>query len=86
MLAQLLTALQPVICCGISLLAVYGYALAKALEECWISPFTAGGLIYIATVTVIPELLLDSPFWYHAREMFGLLLGLFSNYLLCQRI
>ncbi|KAI1711536.1 ZIP zinc transporter domain-containing protein [Ditylenchus destructor] len=86
MLVELVTLLRPFICCGISILNVYGYALAKALEECWIHPFTAGRLIYIATVAIIPELCLDSPFWYNAREMFGLLLGIFSNYLLCQHI
>ena len=29
----------------------------------WILPFTAGGFIYIATVSVIPELLEDSDLW-----------------------
>ena len=29
----------------------------------WILPFTAGGFIYIATVSVIPELLEETSIW-----------------------
>ena len=41
----------------------------------WVLPFTAGGFIYIATVSVIPELLENSHFWQSVGEVFALLLG-----------
>ena len=41
----------------------------------WILPFTAGGFIYIATVSVIPELLADSKFWQSVKEIAALLTG-----------
>lgn len=41
----------------------------------WILPFTAGGFIYIATVSVIPELLADSQFWQSVKEIAALLIG-----------
>ena len=42
----------------------------------WILPFTAGGFIYIATVSVIPELLQDSSFWQSMKELIGLGVGI----------
>ena len=42
----------------------------------WILPFTAGGFIYIATVSVIPELLQDSSFWQSIKELIGLGVGI----------
>ena len=41
----------------------------------WILPFTAGGFIYIATVSVIPELLTDSKPWQSVKEIAALLVG-----------
>ncbi len=41
----------------------------------WILPFTAGGFIYIATVSVIPELLEDSKLWQSVKEIAALLTG-----------
>lgn len=41
----------------------------------WILPLTAGGFIYIATVTVIPELLEDSKPKQSILEILGLLSG-----------
>ncbi|XP_064648899.1 protein catecholamines up-like [Lineus longissimus] len=43
----------------------------------WILPFTAGGFIYIATVSVIPELLEDSKPWQSFKEIAALLVGVF---------
>jgi len=42
----------------------------------WILPFTAGGFIYIATVSVIPELLKDSKLGQSMKEIAALLTGL----------
>ncbi|CRL02508.1 CLUMA_CG015331, isoform A [Clunio marinus] len=53
-------------------------ALLGASEDSspWILPFTAGGFIYIATVSVIPELLEHSTkLWQSLKEIFALLLG-----------
>ena len=42
-----------------------------------ILPFTAGGFIYIATVSVIPELLEDSDIKQSLKEILALLVGVF---------
>ena len=42
----------------------------------WILPFTAGGFIYIATVSVIPELLENSSFWQSVKELLGICVGI----------
>lgn len=52
--------------------------LAEGLDPSaidWILPFTAGGFIYIATVSVIPELLEDTKFWQSVKEVMALLFG-----------
>ena len=41
----------------------------------WILPFTAGGFIYIATVSVIPELLEDSKPFQSFKEIIAMLTG-----------
>ena len=41
----------------------------------WILPFTAGGFIYIATVSVIPELLQDSKIGQSVIEIVALVTG-----------
>jgi len=41
----------------------------------WILPFTAGGFIYIATVSVIPELLQDSKLGQSIKEIAALITG-----------
>ena len=41
----------------------------------WILPFTAGGFIYIATVSVIPELLQDTKIGQSIREIVALISG-----------
>ncbi|RUS85900.1 hypothetical protein EGW08_006303 [Elysia chlorotica] len=50
----------------------------------WILPFTAGGFIYIATVSVIPELLVDSKIGQSIKEIFALLLGVYMMVLIAQ--
>lgn len=42
----------------------------------WILPFTAGGFIYIATVSVIPELLEDTAPGQSIKEVLALFLGI----------
>jgi len=41
----------------------------------WVLPFTAGGFIYIATVSVIPELLQDSKLGQSVKEIAALVTG-----------
>ena len=41
----------------------------------WALPFTAGGFIYIATVSIIPDLLTDTSFWQSVKEILALILG-----------
>lgn len=48
----------------------------------WILPFTAGGFIYIATVSVIPELLADTKFWQSVKEIIALLFGVYMMVLI----
>ncbi|KAK3728677.1 hypothetical protein RRG08_041861 [Elysia crispata] len=50
----------------------------------WILPFTAGGFIYIATVSVIPELLEDSKIGQSIKEIVALLLGVYMMVLIAQ--
>ena len=50
----------------------------------WILPFTAGGFIYIATVSVIPELLEDSKPWQSVKEILALLVGVYMMVLIAQ--
>ena len=42
----------------------------------WILPFTGGGFIYIATVSVIPELLQDSSPKQTFKEILAMLIGI----------
>uniref|UniRef100_A0A0B6ZRX8 Zinc transporter SLC39A7 n=1 Tax=Arion vulgaris TaxID=1028688 RepID=A0A0B6ZRX8_9EUPU len=50
----------------------------------WILPFTAGGFIYIATVSVIPELLVDSKIGQSIKEIAALLTGVYMMVLIAQ--
>lgn len=43
----------------------------------WILPFTAGGFIYIATVSVIPELLTATKLQQSIKEIGALLVGVY---------
>lgn len=49
-----------------------------------ILPFTAGGFIYIATVSVIPELLEDTKFWQSVKEVLALLVGVLMMVVIAQ--
>uniref|UniRef100_A0A3P9K967 Zinc transporter SLC39A7 n=1 Tax=Oryzias latipes TaxID=8090 RepID=A0A3P9K967_ORYLA len=72
MCLQLLTALGALAGTACSLMAEGVGATATA----WILPFTAGGFIYIATVTVLPELLAGrSSFGQSLMEILALLFG-----------
>lgn len=50
----------------------------------WVLPFTAGGFIYIAAVSIIPELLTNSTFVQSVKEIFALLTGVFMMVLVAQ--
>ncbi|KAM4695768.1 zinc transporter SLC39A7 isoform 1-T2 [Rhinophrynus dorsalis] len=80
MMLQLSTALGALAGTACSLLAE-GIGEAATL---WILPFTAGGFIYIATVSVIPELLKDSRPSQSIMETFGMLLGVAMMVLIAQ--
>ncbi|KAM9326671.1 zinc transporter SLC39A7 [Gastrophryne carolinensis] len=80
MMLQLSTALGALAGTACSLLAE-GIGEAATL---WILPFTAGGFIYIATVSVIPELLQDSRPIQSIKETIGLLLGVAMMVLIAQ--
>jgi zinc transporter 7 len=54
------------------------------LATMWILPFTAGGFIYIATVSVIPELLADTKFWQSVKEIVALLFGVYMMVLIAE--
>uniref|UniRef100_A0A8C1K4S9 Zinc transporter SLC39A7 n=1 Tax=Cyprinus carpio TaxID=7962 RepID=A0A8C1K4S9_CYPCA len=72
MCLQLLTAIGALAGTACSLLAEGVGAAATA----WILPFTAGGFVYIATVTVLPELLVGrSSLWQSLLEILALLFG-----------
>ncbi|XP_028819793.1 zinc transporter Slc39a7 [Denticeps clupeoides] len=72
MCLQLLTAIGALAGTGCSLLAEGIGAAATA----WILPFTAGGFVYIATVTVLPELLVGrSSLGQSVMEILALLFG-----------
>ncbi|KAF7997740.1 hypothetical protein HCN44_009138 [Aphidius gifuensis] len=70
-----------------ALCGTYVALLAEGMDAVvtsWILPFTAGGFIYIATVTVIPELLSDTKFWQSVKEVIALLLGVYMMVLIAQ--
>ncbi|XP_077285984.1 zinc transporter catecholamines up [Arctopsyche grandis] len=72
--------------------AIAGTAFSLFLQDnfdavsTWILPFTAGGFIYIATVSVIPELLEDSTTTYlqSVKEILALLTGVAMMVLIAQ--
>ncbi|KAG6803658.1 protein catecholamines up [Apis mellifera caucasica] len=80
MLLQLSTAIG-------ALLGTYVSLLAEGMGDLatmWILPFTAGGFIYIATVSVIPELLTDTNFRQSVKEIIALLLGVYMMVLIAE--
>ncbi|PIO66050.1 metal cation transporter, ZIP family, partial [Teladorsagia circumcincta] len=82
MAIQLLTALGALSGCALALWVADPEALADSAASSWILPFTAGGFIYIATVSVIPELLEKSSTAQSLREIFALMAGIFMMYLI----
>lgn len=71
MLLQLTTA-------GGAFLGTYVSFVAEGMGDfatMWILPFTAGGFIYIATVSIIPDLLTDTKFWQSVKEIIALIVG-----------
>lgn len=78
-LLQLTTAVGAFVGTIVGLLAEGNSSTAST----WILPFTAGGFIYIATVSVIPELLEGCSLWQSVKEMLGLLTGIGMMVLIC---
>lgn len=68
---QLITAVGALIGTVVSLLAEGAGDIATS----WILPFTAGGFIYISTVSIIPELLEDTKFVQSIKEIIAMLIG-----------
>ncbi|EFN71253.1 Zinc transporter SLC39A7 [Camponotus floridanus] len=71
MMMQLITAIGALLGTFVSLLTEGMGDLATQ----WILPFTAGGFIYIAAVSVIPELLVSTKAWQSIMEICALLFG-----------
>ncbi|XP_053978275.1 protein catecholamines up-like [Hylaeus volcanicus] len=80
MMLQLTTAIGALLGTCVSLLAEGMGDLATM----WILPFTAGGFIYIATVSVIPELLTDTKFVQSLNEIIALLVGVYMMVLIAE--
>ncbi|XP_011882549.1 PREDICTED: protein catecholamines up [Vollenhovia emeryi] len=78
MLLQLVTAVGALLGTFVSLMTEGMGDLATK----WILPFTAGGFIYIATVSVIPELLTATKFWQSIMEIAALLFGVYMMVLI----
>uniref|UniRef100_A0A146KU79 Zinc transporter SLC39A7 n=2 Tax=Lygus hesperus TaxID=30085 RepID=A0A146KU79_LYGHE len=70
---QLLTAVGAFSGTLVSLMAE-GY---DAAATAWILPLTAGGFIYIATVSVLPDLLEDTTFFQSVKEIIALVVGVY---------
>uniref|UniRef100_A0AAZ3Q7L1 Zinc transporter SLC39A7 n=1 Tax=Oncorhynchus tshawytscha TaxID=74940 RepID=A0AAZ3Q7L1_ONCTS len=78
---KLLTALGALAGTACSLLAEGVGATATA----WILPFTAGGFVYIATVTVLPELLVGrSSLGQSVMEILAMLVGIYMMVLIAE--
>ena len=72
MFLQLFTALGAV--SGTLLSLLFESAISGIATSC-ILPFTAGGFIYIATVSIIPELKENSSFFQSIKEIIALIIG-----------
>lgn len=73
--AQLLTAVAGLL--G-ALVAIFGTGVTSALEAktSWIVPFTAGGFLHIAMVTVLPDLLKENDPKESFKQFVGLIFGI----------
>ena len=65
------------------MIACYASLIGNAAPA-WILPFTAGGFIYIATVSVIPELLEDTKLSQSIKEIAALLIGVYMMVLIAE--
>ena len=72
MMLQLVTAVGALLGTVVGLLAESSGSGATTL---WILPFTAGGFVYIALVSVLPELLEDTTMWQTVKEVAALVVG-----------
>jgi zinc transporter 7 len=82
MLLQLLTAVGAFIGCAVAVNSVDGQKWGQDVQSSWVMPFTAGGFIYIATVTVLPDLLKKSTFWLTVGEVLAMSVGVVAMYLI----
>ncbi|KAI6204668.1 hypothetical protein M3Y94_00702800 [Aphelenchoides besseyi] len=82
MFTQLLTALAALLGCIVSLWSVDAGALSETAQSSWVLPFTAGGFIYIAAVSVLPELLEKSSALLTLAQIAAMSVGVFCMYLI----
>ncbi|CAI5452086.1 unnamed protein product [Caenorhabditis angaria] len=82
MMIQLVTAIGALSGCIICLLAADSDILTDSTSSSWVLPFTAGGFIYIATVSVLPELLENSSAIQTIKELVAIGTGIFMMYLI----
>uniref|UniRef100_A0A915JMK7 Uncharacterized protein n=1 Tax=Romanomermis culicivorax TaxID=13658 RepID=A0A915JMK7_ROMCU len=83
-LLQLLTALGALLGCCISLCTSDPEGVAMAAASSWVLPFTAGGFVYIATVSIIPVLLESQGVWQSVKEIVAMLIGIFMMILVAK--
>ncbi|XP_001605825.1 protein catecholamines up [Nasonia vitripennis] len=70
-----------------ALLGTYISLLAGGMGDLttkWVLPFTAGGFIYIAMVSVIPELLVNTKLWQSIKEVIAMFVGVYMMVLVAQ--
>lgn len=59
--------------------AVFVNSLCSVVAEArtsWIMPFTAGGFLHIALITVLPDLLKETDPWESLKQLTALLAGI----------
>lgn len=74
-LTQLATALGAFGGCAVALMSVNAQELNDNAQSSWVQPFTAGGFIYIAAVSILPELLEKSSFLLTIAEVIAMCTG-----------
>ena len=77
MLSQLATATA---CLAGTVVGLLAHNLAESTT--WILPFTAGGFIYIACTTVLPDLLQDNSLSQSVKEIVAMCVGVGSMLLI----
>ncbi len=78
---QLVTAVAAIMGCFV---ALFWHEAGEAAAANFVLPFTAGGFIYIATVSVIPELLEGTTLKQSLCEIFALLVGVIMMIIIAQ--